>query len=354
MPHNPAHKNTYTTAAVLFELNKPLQILNNIRLPDLRPGQVLVKLSYSGVCHSQVMEARGRRGEDIWLPHLLGHEGSGQVIAIGDDVTKVKCGQDVILTWIKCDGIEAGSSQYTHGESCEINAGAVTTFNQYAVVSENRLVQAPEDLPLDIAALYGCAIPTGAGIIINELKPQNNKDFIFVGAGGIGLSALMASCIYSPNLVIAIDISQKKLDLAKSFGATHTINASLVNPIEAIKEITPNGVDYGIDASGTTKGIELAFNSVKRKGGICTFASHPKHGERISIDPYELICGKQLRGSWGGSVQPDRDIPIFSKLFKEKNIPIERLISKTYSLNEINQALNDLESGEATRPLIYF
>ncbi|HBK42818.1 MULTISPECIES: zinc-binding dehydrogenase [unclassified Polynucleobacter] len=354
MPNNLANQNTYTAAAVLFETNRPLQILSNLRLPDLKSGQVLVKLFYSGVCHSQIMETRGRRGEDAWLPHLLGHEGSGQVIAIGDDVTKVKCGQDVILTWIKCNGIDAGGAQYTHGPSCVINAGAVTTFNQYAVVSENRLVPSPEGLPLDIAALYGCAIPTGAGIIINELKPENKKDFVFVGIGGIGLSALMTSCIYSPNLIIAVDISQEKLNLAKALGATHTVNASLVDPNEAIKGIAPNGVDYGIDASGTTKGIELAFNSIKRNGGICTFASHPRHGDMITLDPYELICGKQLRGSWGGSVEPDRDIPLFSKLFKENNIPIEKLISRRYSLNEINQALDDLESGAATRPLIYF
>lgn len=338
-------------AAVLVNLNKPLDIASDIELPALRRGQVLVKLAYSGVCHSQIMEARGRRGDDPWLPHLLGHEGSGRVIQIGEGVTKVVLGDMVILGWIKGDGIEAGGAQYQRAGKT-VNAGGVTTFNEYAVVSENRVVILPEGVPLDVAVLFGCAIPTGAGIVVNELQPRENASFAIFGLGGIGLSALMATQLFTPKTVIAIDINDEKLALARDFGATHTINSRNEDALAEILRITPGGVDYSVDASGHTSVIEIAFKAVRRNGGLCVFASHPERGAQIKIDPYELICGKQIRGSWGGAVYPDRDIPRFAKLYTEGKLPLHRLISRSYSLDQINAALDDLENGYVGRPLI--
>jgi S-(hydroxymethyl)glutathione dehydrogenase/alcohol dehydrogenase len=338
-------------AAVLVSLNKPLDIALDVELPVLRRGQVLVKLAYSGVCHSQIMEARGRRGDDPWLPHLLGHEGSGRVIQIGEGVTKVAPGDMVILGWIKGDGIEAGGAQYQRAGKT-VNAGGVTTFNEYAVVSENRVVMLPEGVPLDVAVLFGCAIPTGAGIVLNELQPRENASFAVFGLGGIGLSALMATQLFTPKTVIAIDINEEKLALARDFGATHTINSRNEDALAEILRIVPGGVDYSVDASGHTNVIETAFKAVRRNGGLCVFASHPEQGAQIKIDPYELICGKQIRGSWGGAVRPDRDIPRFAKLYTDGKLPLQRLISKSYSLDQINAALDDLEGGYVGRPLI--
>ena len=149
-------------AAVLMRLDRPLDIVSEIELSAPGRGQVLVKLAYSGVCHSQLMEARGRRGVDPYLPHLLGHEGSGKVISIGEGVTKVSPGELVVLGWIRGNGLESGGMQY-HCDclSQKINAGGVTTFNEYALVSENRVVPLPNNVPLDIAVLFGCALPTG-------------------------------------------------------------------------------------------------------------------------------------------------------------------------------------------------
>ena len=328
--------------------------MSEIELSAPGRGQVLVKLAYSGVCHSQLMEARGRRGVDPYLPHLLGHEGSGKVISIGEGVTKVSPGELVVLGWIRGNGLESGGMQY-HCDclSQKINAGGVTTFNEDAIVSENRVVPLPNNIPLDIAVLFGCAVPTGAGIITNDLRPVAGSTVAVFGLGGIGMSALMATMLFQCSKVIAIDVSADKLKLALSFGATHAIDASTSDPINEIQALTDGlGVDFAVEASGQVKVIEQAFASIRRGGGLCVFATHPEKGNIISIDPYELICGKQIRGSWGGSSNPDRDIPMFSKLYLEGKLPLEKLITKRYHLDDINQALDDLEHRRVGRPLI--
>jgi len=341
-------------AAVLTQLNKPLDILSGIVCAEPGLGQVLVKLAYSGVCHSQLMEVRGRRGDDAYLPHLLGHEGSGKVIAIGEGISKVSPGDLVVLSWIKGNGLDSGGLSY----NCDclpqlINAGSVTTFNEYALVSENRVVPLPVGVPLDIAVLFGCAVPTGAGIITNDLRPIAGSSVAVFGLGGIGMSALMATMLFQCAKVIAIDVSADKLELARSFGATHTIDATTSDPINEIRVLTDGlGVDYAVEASGQAKVIEQAFASIRRGGGLCVFATHPEQGNTISIDPYELICGKQIRGSWGGSSKPDRDIPMLAELYLEGKLPLEKLITKRYRLDDINEALDDLEHRRVGRPLI--
>lgn len=340
-------------AAVLKDNNKPLEVLNDVQCPALKRGQVLVKLAFSGVCHSQLMEIKGYRGDDPYLPHLLGHEGSGKVLQVGEGVTKVKPGDWVILGWIKGHGLDGGATSYlSQSVSKELNAGAVTTFNEMSVVSENRLVPLPAGIPLDVAVLFGCAIPTGAGILTNDIQPEKGASLAIFGMGGIGLSALMASKLYQCDKVIAVDINEEKLSLAASFGATHVINAKTNDPVKKIMSITGCGVDYSIEASSLTNVIEQAFNSVRQKGGLCVFASHPKHGNRIQIDPFDLICGKQIRGSWGGNCHPDIDIPKFAQLYREGKLPLEKLITKKYSLDNINEAITDLEHYRAVRPII--
>jgi S-(hydroxymethyl)glutathione dehydrogenase/alcohol dehydrogenase len=341
-------------AAVLSRLGEPLGVMSGIECAAPGCGQVLVKLAYSGVCHSQLMEVRGRRGADAYLPHLLGHEGTGKVIEVGEGVSKVKPNDLVVLGWIKGSGLDGGGVRYRCAcMSQDINAGGVTTFNEYALVSENRIVPLPAGVPLDVGVLFGCAVPTGAGIITNDLLPAPGSSIAVFGLGGIGMSALMATMLFECAKVIAVDVSPDKLSLARSFGATHTIDATQTDPIREIHSMTGGlGVDYAVEASGQVSVIEQAFESVRRGGGICVFASHPEHGKRISIDPYELICGKQIRGSWGGSSRPDRDIPMFAQLYLEGKLPLEKLITKRYTLDAINEALDDLENNRVGRPLI--
>ncbi len=339
-------------AAVLCELNRPLAIESGIDIPLLKPGQVLVRVAYSGVCHSQLMEVRGRRGADPYLPHLLGHEGSGYVEDTGPGVSKVQRGDRVILGWIKGRGMEAGGTVYSRGER-RINAGGVTTFNDHAVVSENRCVPVPAGVPMDIAVLFGCAIPTGAGIVTNTLCPAPGSSVAVFGLGGVGLSALMATGLYDCAAVIAVDVEDDKLALARDFGASATINARRQDPVAAIYELTGGrGVDGSIEAAGTTASIEQAFRAVRKGGGRCIFASHPPQGEQIQLDPYDLICGRHIEGSWGGGCDPDRDVPRFAELYRQGRLPLERLITQRYTLDQVNEALDDLEERKVGRPLI--
>jgi S-(hydroxymethyl)glutathione dehydrogenase / alcohol dehydrogenase len=338
--------------AVLWESGKPLQIEDNIEIPKLLEGQVLIKLAYSGVCHSQLMEVRGKRGKDLYLPHLLGHEGCGQVIAVGNKINKIKVGEWVILGWIKGKGKDAKGAKYNiNGQT--INSGPVTTFSTYTVVSENRIVPLPKNLPKDIAVLFGCALPTGAGIVLNEIKPKNNSSIGIFGLGGIGLSALLSLKIFKCSKIIAIDVSEEKLSLARKFGSTHSINCSKHNPVKEVHKLTKGlGLDYCVEAAGTTKTIELAFKMVSKNGGKCVFASHPQYGRNINLDPFDFINGKSIFGSWGGKSSPDKDIPKLAEIYFKYNLPLQDLIPKIYSLNNINDALNDIENKKVFRPLI--
>ena len=338
-------------AAVLYQTSHPLVIESEIGLPLLMQGQVLVKLTYSGVCRSQLMEVRGGRGEDPWLPHLLGHEGSGIVISVGDGVTKVKSGDEVVLGWLKGEGLDATGAQYKLGDQI-INSGRVTTFCNYSVVSESRVVKKPEGLPFDEAVLFGCALPTGAGMALNEIKPSPDQSVVVLGVGGIGLSALMALKALGVNNLIAVDISGEKLKMAKKLGIVSCLNTSDKKFLTAIKKLTSGGADYCIESAGRASTIELGFSLIKSGGGKLLFASHPLEGESIRLIPHELIAGKQIAGSWGGSTQPDRDIPRMFDLFKSAMIPLAALLTKRYKLEEINNALDDLESGKVFRPLI--
>lgn len=337
-------------AAVLTGICEPLEIIT-LNLPSLLPGQVLIKILYSGVCRSQLMEVKGGRGEDPWLPHLLGHEGSGTVIEIGLGVTKVKEGDDVILGWLKGEGLEAPGAKYLH-KGKVINSGKVTTFSNYSIVSENRIIKKPKELPFDLAVLYGCALPTGVGMVLNQLRPEKNQSVAIIGLGGIGLSSLVALKALGVRKIIAIDVSSDKLDLAVSLGATHAINLTNKSASEKLEQIRSVGVDGCIESAGTIESIEMGFSILNKKNGTLVFASHPQEGKKIRISPHELISGKKIYGSWGGQTNPDTDIPKMESLFKEKKIGLGFFIPKRYKLEQINDAILDLENGKAYRPLI--
>lgn len=340
----------FAKAAILEKLGTPLAV-KEIELPELARGQVLVKVLYSGVCRSQLMEVRGGRGTDPWIPHLLGHEGSGTVLSIGEGVTKVVVGDDVILGWVKGEGLDAPGAQYRCGKKI-INSGRVTTFANFTVASESRLVKKPKELAFDEAILFGCALPTGAGMVLNELKPAPNKSVVVLGLGGIGLSALLALKALGVAPIIAIDISDDKLDFAKQLGADYIFNSNKERVYDAVKSLTNGGADYCVESGGLITTIELGFSLVRKGGGKLIFASHPNHGEKISLDPHELISGKKICGSWGGGSKPDKDIPELHSLLKKSSFSLANLITRRYKLEEINDALDDLEFGRVFRPLI--
>lgn len=341
------------TAAVLTEHGKPLSIINNVLIPKPKHGQVLVKLLYAGLCHSQLMEIDGKRGEDKYIPHMLGHEGVADVVEIGEGVTKVQFGDRVILGWIKGSGLENVGTQYQTADGViTINAGHVTTFSEYAIVSENRLIKKPLHTPDDLSVLYGCAIPTGLGMVLNAISENESCTVAFIGLGGIGLSALLSAKIRRFVKVIAIDTNPEKLALALELGATHVINPLTEHVLQSIKDITNGtGVDYCFESAGSAKTIELGFEIIRR-GGKCIFASHPAAHERISLDPFELICGKRIEGTWGGASIPDQDMEKFDDYFTQGLLPLEKLISKQYELKYINDAIDDLKNRKIARALI--
>lgn len=340
-----------TEAAVLFEFNQPLRVIN-LDIPALKPGQVLVELAYSGVCASQLLEVKGKRGKDAFLPHTLGHEGSGVVLEVGPGVNKVKPGDKVILSWIKGNGADVSSVTYQSLDGL-INSGAISTFMRHTVTCENRVTSIPHEMPLREAALFGCAIPTGCGIIFNTAKIRSGESIAIFGVGGVGMSALLAAKLVNANPIIAVDILDQKLDWAKQSAPTYNINAQKHDPLRAILNITGGrGVDYAIEATGHKIAMETAFRSVRERGGICILAGNLSKGEQISIDPFDLIKGRKIMGTWGGETDLDRDIPIYIDFFLSGKLPIHSLITKVYSLLEINKALEDLEEGRVCRPLI--
>jgi S-(hydroxymethyl)glutathione dehydrogenase/alcohol dehydrogenase len=340
-----------TEAAVLRELGQPLRLMS-LALPALRPGQVLVEVAYSGVCHSQLLEVRGRRGPDRFLPHTLGHEGSGTVLAVGPGVIKVRPGDPVVLTWIKGEGAETPSTVYDSADGA-VNSGAISTFLRHAILSENRVVRLPDDMPLREAALLGCALPTGAGLVLNTADVRPGSSVAVFGVGGIGLSAVLAAVLRQASPLIAVDVVESKLEDARRLGASHVINARQRDPLAAIAELTGGrGVDCAVEAAGRRETMEAAFRAVRDGGGLCVLAGNLPAGERITIDPFDLIRGKRIVGTWGGETRPDRDVPLYAAWFREGRLPLASLISREYRLAEVNKALADLEHGRVARALI--
>ena len=339
-----------TTAALLVQTGAPL-VLAEIDIPALKPGQVLVEIAYSGACGTQVMEWRGDKGEDKWVPHCLGHEGTGTVLEIGSAVTKVKAGDRVVLSWIRGSGIEAGGAVYGWGEK-KVNAGGVTTFQRHAVVSENRLTLLPKELPMDVAVLLGCAAPTGMGAVYNVLKAQPGDAVAVFGTGGVGLHALMAAALVGAMPVIAIDPNPTRRALAPLYGATHVIDASAGDVLAELRKIVPQGVDIAVESSGVPLAMEQAVNATRQQGGRAVVIGNARHGATLSLNPAVFNQGKSLMGTWGGDSVPDRDYGRFARLLGAGRFPLRNLLSKPYALEQADQALSDLASGKIGRPLI--
>ena len=339
-------------AAILVKQKKPL-VIEEIEIPKLTFGQVLVKVICTGICGSQLGEIDGAKGEDRYLPHLLGHEGTGEVLECGEGVTTVKDGDRVVLHWRKGLGLESPTPKYHSSKLGEVNGGWITTFNQYAVISENRLTVIPPDFNPEIGALMGCAVTTGLGVINNNAKVKIGQSVVVWGAGGVGLSIVQGAAMVSAFPIIAIDLYDSRLELARAMGATYTINAGDADPEEVIKGILgEGGADVVIDNTGNTKIIEKAYELTSPKGRM-VLVGVPRAGNKASIYTLPLHFEKQLIGSHGGESAPDVDIPNYIKLVDAGKLELQRLLTGQYRLEEINAAIDDMRSGRvAGRVLI--
>ena len=339
-----------TAAAVLVETGKPL-VLVELEIPPLKAGQVLVEIAFSGVCHTQLLEWRGYRGKDPNLPHCMGHEGSGLVREVGPEVTKVRVGDPVILSWMKGSGTESGGTTYRWADQM-VNAGAITTFSRHSVISENRLTILPAGISLRQAALLGCAVATGVGAVCNTASAKPGQSIAVFGVGGVGLCAVAGAVVAGCSPIIAIDVRETRLAVAKRMGATHCINASTVDSLKVISDICRGRLDCAVEVTGRPQVMAQAFSSVRPQGGVAVIVGNARADERLELDPKQFNLGKRLLGTWGGDNWPDRDFPHYCELVANGKINIEFLLSRSYDLKDINRALHDLETGEAVRPLV--
>src|SRR3989338_4291465 len=295
---------TRTRAAILVECRRPL-VVGELDLPKaLQYGQVLVQVHYSGVCGSQLNEIDAVKGPGRFVPHLLGHEGSGTVLAVGGGVTRVRPGQRVVMHWRQADGIQSAAPLYSW-DGRRGHAGWVTTFNEHAIVAENRRTASDERVDLRTAPLFGCAITTAMGVINNDAQVKIGQSVVIFGVGGVGLSLAQAAEMVSAYPIIAIDLFDKKLDMAKRFGATHVFNSKNTDSWkeEISKIVGDKGADVVIDTTGNTRVIETAYN-MTHPDGKTILVGVPRRGDNISIYTLPLHFKKVLKGSHGGSVQP--------------------------------------------------
>jgi S-(hydroxymethyl)glutathione dehydrogenase/alcohol dehydrogenase len=338
-----------TRAAVLEQVGAPLAVAD-LEIGPPGPGQVLVEISMSGVCHTQVLEARGHRGPDPFLPHCLGHEGVGTVRDTGTGVRRVRSGDHVVLSWIKGAGADVPGTTYRWGDRI-VNAGGVTTFNRHALVSENRLTVIPAGLEDADAVLLGCAVATGFGAVFNTAQARPGQRVAVFGAGGIGLCAIAAAVAAGCTPIIAIDPRAARLDAARALGASDAILAA-EDAVPRLLAACPGGVDVAIEATGRPEVMAQALSSVRNQGGAAVVIGNARHGEQVSIDPRQLNLGKRLLGTWGGDSVPERDFPRYARLLASGRVRLDALRGRRYTLGEVDLALDDLESGRTVRPVI--
>ena len=363
-----------TKAAVLYEANKPLQI-ETLSQEEPRHGEVRVRTSVAGICASDHHYMVG--DNKMPMPVVLGHEGSGYVDSVGPGVQNFKPGDRVITAFI------SGCGNCTYCLSGFVNLCTTSTalntkqydgtlrlkkdrksihqmqklglFSEYLICPQQALYLLPDEVPMDVAALIGCAVSTGIGATLNQIESKPGIDVVIFGLGGVGLSALMGAKILNCNNIIAVDIKNHKLEFAIKFGATHTINSSETDPVKEIMSITGNkGVDMAFDTFGRGAVTNQAIESTKRKGTTVIVGLAPI-GDTVNVDMVDLCRNqKTLIGSFYGSISPHESFRQIIKHYLKGEIDIRALVERTYKLDQINEAFNDLENGLDGRGIIIY
>ncbi|MBN1870831.1 MAG: zinc-binding dehydrogenase [Candidatus Omnitrophica bacterium] len=338
-------------AAVLERHNEPLVIDEVTFNGPLEAGQVLVRIHYSGVCGKQIEEIKGSGEPDPFLPHMLGHEGSGIVMDVGPGVRKVKPGDHVVLHWMKGSGIDAVTPLYNR-KGVRVNAGWITTFNEYGVISENRMTVIPEGSDLSVACLLGCAVTTGVGAVFHQAKVCPGEAAAVFGCGGVGLNCIQGAAMVHAHPIIAVDTNPKNLKLAKTLGATHFINAHDEDVLARVKEIT-NGMNarYVFIVTAAPSAIEQGIEASSIPGSVY-FVSVPPFGTKISVDALSIHRRRQLFGSFGGGSFPDRDVPACLALYERGLLKLNELVSIGVSLDDINKGIEELLMEKGGRCIV--
>jgi S-(hydroxymethyl)glutathione dehydrogenase/alcohol dehydrogenase len=335
-------------AAILVAQKQEL-VVDEIEIPDeeiLRKatpgvGQVLVEVAYSGVCGAQLGEQDGIKGPDDYCPHLLGHEGSGKVVAVGLGVRGVVKGDHVVMHWRVGSGIQSRPPVYKWGGKT-VGGGWVTTFNRYAVVSENRITAIPKDIPLDIAALMGCAVTTGLGAVTRVAQAHLGESIVIVGAGGVGTNVIQAAALAGAYPIVAVDVVPARLTSALQFGASYVVSS-----VEAVREILPRGADIVIETTGLNTVIEAAYHIVAESGRMILIG-HTRFDHKVHLHPSVMFNGRSILASQGGSTEPTLDIPRYLKLWRAGRLLLAPLIACRTRLVDINDTFAAIRAGEIT------
>jgi S-(hydroxymethyl)glutathione dehydrogenase/alcohol dehydrogenase len=323
-------------AAILVESNQPL-VVDELTMPALGVGQVLVKMQYAAICGAQIGEIAASKGPDKYLPHLLGHEGVGTVEAIGPGVTTKKVGDTVICHWRPSEGIAAKGAVYDwHGKP--VNSGPMTCFSTETIVSENRLTLAPEGIDNRVAPLFGCAFTTAYGVIVNDAHVRPGDSVLVYGAGGVGLPMVAMAKAAGAGVIGVVDPVFAKVSMAYQYGAS---------PAAVHDDLW----DVTIDTSGKSSAIEAAYKRTKPQGR-CILVGVPRHDDPITIDSLPLHFGKVLTGSQGGNCQPHEDIPRIARLMQAQQVNFDGLVTHEVTLDDINEGLDLVRHGEAARVLV--
>lgn len=357
-------------AAVLYQPKTPLKI-EDVDLAEPGPGEVLVKMMASGVCHSDWHVIKGDWGM-VPLPAILGHEGAGIVEAVGAQVKGVKKGDHVILSWKTscglCEACQQGwpqvcerspmpSSKPTlRGTGKKVSPMAsLGTFGEYAVVPEVAAIPIDKDIPFAQAALVGCGVTTGVGAAINTAKVQPGSTCAVFGAGGVGLNVIQGCRIAGATQIIAVDLLDNKLAMAKEFGATHTVNAGQGDPVAKIRELTGGaGVHYAFEAIGVASGPFLQSILCTRRRGLTVWVGHAPVNTPVTIDARALFVEKMVMGSLYGSARPHVDFPRLLRLYKSGQLRIDELITRRMHLDDVNSAFDLLAQGKVARSVLTF
>jgi S-(hydroxymethyl)glutathione dehydrogenase / alcohol dehydrogenase len=340
-------------AAVLVQQNEPL-LVKEFKVQKPVGHQVLVRIHMSGICGAQINEIRGIKGPDAFLPHLMGHEGSGVVESVGEQVTKIAAGDRVVLHWRKASGGEGPFPKYEGTDGQTAGGGFVTSFANRALIAENRVTKIDADIPFDVACLFGCGISTGYGIVENELKLQPGASLAVIGSGGVGLNVIQAAAFNRAAEIIAVDrVAGPKETLARTMGATQYLQVESPDGLHAaLRQIRKAGFDAIVDTTGDVRLMQESFKSLS-KNGTLMLVGQPRLGAQLVIDPaLDLFTGKRLRVSEGGEFNPDRDMNKLAGLYRQDPAAMRRVITHSYKLDQINDAITTMQSGTCGRVLI--
>lgn len=357
-----------TPAAIFVESGKPM-LVDDIDLPDPGPTQVLVRHFATGVCHSQLHELHRPNPQ---VPLVLGHESTGVVTAAGSEVSHVKEGDHVMVTWVQRNATRSTPRPTPavvtyRGQQINFGAPAFTgtfTWSRDTVADQQMVVPLDSGVATDVTSIIGCAVMTGAGAALNAAHVRPGDSVVVIGAGGVGLSVIQACANLSADPIIVVDLTDEKLEFAKKFGGTIGVNAREVDPVARVRELMggelTSGVDFAFDAIGIGQTMRQILEMARarrageRDGGVAVLVGVP-HGEMPTLPMHMLFGGKVYRGAPGGCSTPDRDFPLLVRWMKQGKLPLDLMVTRRYKLEQINEACDALTRGEiAGRAIVEF